>query len=87
MDRREFLTAAAGMTLAAPAMAGEHQERKYRVGLIGTGWYGKCDLFRLIQIPDLLGLILPSQQMCLGQNVFRKARGQVFVPEPAPKLR
>ncbi len=21
-----------------------------RVGLIGTGWYGKCDLFRLIQV-------------------------------------
>src|SRR5258706_4657426 len=22
----------------------------YRVGLIGTGWYGKSDLFRLIQV-------------------------------------
>lgn len=49
MDRREFLTAA-GLTLAAPTMAMEPQERKYRVGLIGTGWYGKCDLFRLIQV-------------------------------------
>lgn len=50
MDRRGFLTAAAGLTLGAPAMAREVQERKYRVGLIGTGWYGKCDLFRLIQV-------------------------------------
>jgi len=25
-------------------------EKIYRVGLIGTGWYGKSDLFRLIQV-------------------------------------
>src|SRR5213079_2769894 len=25
-------------------------DQKPRVGLIGTGWYGKCDLFRLIQV-------------------------------------
>jgi predicted dehydrogenase len=25
-------------------------DRTLRVGLIGTGWYGKCDLFRLIQV-------------------------------------
>src|SRR5213075_935633 len=25
-------------------------DQKKRVGLIGPGWYGKCDLFRLIQI-------------------------------------
>ena len=56
MNRREFLqagTATAGLALSA---AGHHaawgsiaQETK-RVGLIGTGWYGKCDLFRLIQV-------------------------------------
>jgi predicted dehydrogenase len=38
------------MTLAAPAIAMAPQERKYRVGVIGTGWYGKCDLFRLMQV-------------------------------------
>jgi len=26
------------------------QAKTYRVGLIGTGWYGKSDLFRLIQV-------------------------------------
>ena len=31
------------MGLAAP-------DKVYRVGLIGTGWYGKSDLFRLIQV-------------------------------------
>lgn len=25
-------------------------EKTYRVGLIGTGWYGKCDLWRLMQV-------------------------------------
>ncbi|MGE5647052.1 MAG: Gfo/Idh/MocA family protein [Acidobacteriota bacterium] len=46
MDRRRFLaTAAAGM--AFPAFA---DQKPKRVGLIGTGWYGKCDLLRLIQV-------------------------------------
>jgi predicted dehydrogenase len=27
--------------------------KKYRVGLIGTGWYGKSDLFRLLQVADV----------------------------------
>jgi len=30
--------------------AAEFADQKKRVGLIGTGWYGKCDLFRLIQV-------------------------------------
>src|SRR5689334_15182109 len=51
MHRREFLTATAGLTLAASGgMAETLQDKKKRVGLIGTGWYGKCDLFRLIQV-------------------------------------
>ncbi len=28
-------------------------DKIYRVGLIGTGWYGKSDLFRLIQIAQV----------------------------------
>ena len=31
----------------------EFQETKPRVGLIGTGWYGKCDLFRLMQVAPI----------------------------------
>ncbi len=54
MNRRNFLkTGAAG--LAYSALAGGAAgliaaEQKKRVGLIGCGWYGKCDLFRLIQV-------------------------------------
>ncbi len=51
MDRRGFLTAAAGMTLTGTRAFGEEfADHEPRVGLIGTGWYGKCDLFRLIQV-------------------------------------
>src|ERR1700686_429021 len=46
MDRRKFLLALAA---SGSAVAFDEQKRR-RVGLIGTGWYGKADLFRLIQI-------------------------------------
>ena len=49
MYRREFLKAAS----AFPAAAGfttAFADKTARVGLIGSGWYGKCDLFRLIQV-------------------------------------
>lgn len=53
MDRREFLrTAAAGAALSTISnyvpLYGQAKPR--RVGLIGTGWYGKSALFRLLQI-------------------------------------
>ncbi len=51
MNRRTFLQAGAGLVIA-PSFAGaaDFQDKPKRVGLIGTGWYGKCDLFRLIQV-------------------------------------
>ncbi|HYV27517.1 MAG TPA: twin-arginine translocation signal domain-containing protein, partial [Candidatus Eisenbacteria bacterium] len=55
MNRRKFLQTsglgAASLALAQfPQYAAEFADQKKRVGLIGTGWYGKCDLFRLIQV-------------------------------------
>src|SRR5436853_5825435 len=53
MNRRQFLsTTAAGLALSAArgwAVPYADQKRR-RVGMIGTGWYGKCDLLRLIQV-------------------------------------
>src|ERR1700704_743875 len=46
MDRRQFLMSLAA---ASSALAFDDQKRR-RVGLIGCGWYGKSDLFRLIQV-------------------------------------
>ena len=49
MDRRQFLaTGLAG--LAGYQQLEAQQDKVRRVGLIGTGWYGKIDLLRLIQI-------------------------------------
>jgi predicted dehydrogenase len=53
MNRRNFLksSAAAGFAIATtPAFAADFADMKKRVGLIGTGWYGKIDLLRLIQV-------------------------------------
>jgi predicted dehydrogenase len=54
VNRREFLTSSAAIiaasrlshyeTLASQIAAGK------RVGLIGSGWYGKSDLLRLVQV-------------------------------------
>jgi predicted dehydrogenase len=52
MNRRQFIqSGAAGLSAAALGLAGQAGNGKpLRVGLIGTGWYGKADLFRLIQV-------------------------------------
>jgi predicted dehydrogenase len=53
MNRRNFLksSAAAGFAIATtPTFAADFADMKKRVGLIGTGWYGKIDLLRLIQV-------------------------------------
>jgi predicted dehydrogenase len=52
MYRREFLKkgAAAVAVSRLPAYAGQLMDVRKRVGLIGTGWYGKADLLRLIQV-------------------------------------
>ena len=54
MNRRDFLKAgaAAGMTLPmfGAYVAGAQDQKPLRVGMIGSGWYGKCDILRLIQV-------------------------------------
>ena len=53
MNRRNFIKSSAAASFAiaaAPTFAAEFGDMKKRVGLIGTGWYGKIDLLRLIQV-------------------------------------
>lgn len=55
IHRRTLLKgAAASLALASLQVSGMPNfftdKKNYRVGLIGTGWYGKSDLFRLIQV-------------------------------------
>jgi len=53
MPRRQFLKVGTGATAFSllQLRAAELMDQKpRRVGLIGTGWYGKCDLWRLLQV-------------------------------------
>src|SRR5438045_4462236 len=51
MNRRRFLRTSAGaLTWSALAYGRQSQPRAKRVCLIGSGWYGKTDLFRLLQV-------------------------------------
>src|SRR5688572_31309248 len=54
INRRHFLKGATASlvlsALGADALDVLHPPKPFRVGLIGTGWYGKSDLFRLIQV-------------------------------------
>ena len=51
MNRRQFLsTGSAALTLSTLAGARQTAPKYMRTGLIGCGWYGKTDLFRLLQI-------------------------------------
>src|SRR4026209_462808 len=62
MNRRQFLAAGTGLGLSA---AGFAQSKTFRAGLIGTGWYGKTDLLRLIQVSpvDVVSLCDVDQKM------------------------
>ena len=56
MNRRRFLqlTGAAGLALSSLGTgAAELAGARKRVGLIGAGWYGKCDLWRLAQVAPI----------------------------------
>src|SRR5688572_9753268 len=67
MNRRTLLKAgSAGLALSAVGpRAVAAQEKRLRVGLIGSGWYGKCDLFRLIQVApvEVVSLCDPDRRM------------------------
>jgi predicted dehydrogenase len=50
MDRRSFLKTGAVLALSARTGYASTLQEGIRVGLIGCGWYGKTDLFRLLQV-------------------------------------
>ncbi len=86
MNRRTFLgaTAAAGFALtnAAKYAAAVADTKPKRVGLIGCGWYGKCDLFRLIQVAPVevvslcdvdKSMLASAAEMVAGRQLSKKA--------------
>ena len=90
MDRRSFLQAsAAGLALSTTrGFAAEFADTKPpRVGLIGCGWYGKCDLIRLMQVApvEVVSLCDVDKKM-LAEAAQIVAGKQVSKKEPLEKV-
>src|SRR5499433_1545564 len=85
MNRRRFLQlTATGLALSSMGgFAAEFADAKKRVGLIGCGWYGKCDLFRLIQVApvEVVSLCDVDKRM-LAEAAKLVAARQVSRKEP-----
>ncbi|HEY9559571.1 MAG TPA: Gfo/Idh/MocA family oxidoreductase [Anseongella sp.] len=82
LNRRHFIKGTAASlaltTLDARAAGLRSPSKPYRVGLIGTGWYGKSDLFRLIQVSpvNVVALCDADQQMLAGAGKMVSQRQQ-----------
>ena len=82
MYRREFLKAASTLPMAA-GFPGVFADRAPRVGLIGSGWYGKCDVFRLIQVaPVEVVSICDVDRRMLGEAADLIAQRQASHKKP-----
>jgi predicted dehydrogenase len=79
MNRRQFiLSSAAGIGLSAAGLA---QQKSLRVGMIGCGWYGKTDLFRLIQVSPVEVISLCD----VDQHMLADAAGMVAARQASKK--
>jgi predicted dehydrogenase len=82
INRRHFLkNASATLALSTFGMSGldlVFTDLPRKVALIGTGWYGKSDLFRLIQVTDVevVALADPDRRMleAAGELVSKRQR-------------
>jgi len=90
MNRRTFLrSSGSGLitaNLIAPAaslreMSFDNQKRR-RVGLIGCGWYGKIDLFRLIQVSPVEVIALCD----VDRRMLAEAAGMVATRQASRKI-
>ena len=83
-DRRSFLktTALTGVALAAPAVFAQSATRKYRVALIGCGWYGTSDVLRLLQVApvEVVALCDPDRQFLRAPAHWSCQRQQLSKP-------
>jgi predicted dehydrogenase len=82
MNRRDFLKTGAGALISTRALGFELFQQRPRVGLIGSGWYGKLDLFRLLQIAPVevvsicdvdRRMVGQAAEMIAGRQASKKA--------------
>nr|UXE44376.1 inositol 2-dehydrogenase/D-chiro-inositol 3-dehydrogenase [uncultured bacterium] len=83
MERRRFLASAAAAA-ATPLFAAQNG-KPIRVALIGAGWYGKCSLFRLMQVApvEIVAICDPDSRM---REEAVKLFGQRMKLEKTPEL-
>lgn len=79
MHRREFLATSPALFFA-PSVITRHLRprplKNYRVALIGTGWYGKMDLLRLLQVTEaeVVGLCDVDQKVLAAADRLIRTR-------------
>lgn len=79
INRRKFLqTSSTALAVSALGAYGADlvNRKPRRVGLIGAGWYGKSDLWRLVQVApvEIVALCDPDKQMLEGAVKIAKER-------------
>ena len=83
MLRRNFLATAAAYNLSAQTF---DVQKKRRVGLIGSGWYGKSDILRLVQVApveivslcDVDSIMLDKAADLVASRQVSKKRPRLF---------
>ncbi len=88
ISRRRFLqTASASLALSALGAHGADiaNGKPRRVGLIGAGWYGKSDLWRLMQVApvEVVSICDPDKNMLAGAVEIHSQRAKA---KTAPRL-
>src|SRR5690348_15381248 len=84
MHRRDFLLTSAGAAAVAAIQPGAYaaaEDKPLRVALIGSGWYGKTDLFHLMQVAPVKVVGLCD----VDQNMVARAAELVSQRQPSKK--
>src|ERR1051326_4127757 len=87
MNRRQFLSktsfAVAAVAAARYVPTTFAAEKIRRVGLIGAGWYGKSDLWRLVQVApvEIISICDPDKHV-LAEAVEIASQRQKSKPKP-----
>src|SRR5229473_1031382 len=79
MNRRRFVSSTAAMLAGGMAYAARTPRR---AGLIGCGWYGKADLFRLLQVEPVEVVSLCD----VDRNMLAQAAGMTAARQASRKL-
>lgn len=85
INRRRFMKGATALTLLSSfgsyGMDLIYRDKPWKVALIGTGWYGKMDLWRLIQVAPV-----EVKALCdVDQNILAEAAAQLAQRQPSAK--